>query len=407
MEVDVIRVMCMGRLFSGFLCAVLVFSLPLEDMAQTGTGREQQIQDLEQQVQKALQQQEPQLAIPLLRKIVALDPKNLDANANLGVLLFFQNQYADALPPLRTALQLQPDLWRILALAGIAEKRTGNPLAGQADLEQAFPHLNDAKIRKQAGLELVELDSSFGQLAKAAAVTEILEELLPQDPQILFAAWEISSQMSDQTLLNMLMVAPNSGEMHMIIGGQLGRQGDHAGAIAQYRRAIQQNPKLPGVHFELAEQLRASADPALNAQAEAEYRSAVQENPYDVKSWCRLGDSAAGRSDFKAAEDDYKKALALQPKDSDALTGLGIALITQNRNAEALPLLEAAVREDPTDTVAHYRLSVLYRRAGRLADAQHEMNEFNHYRDLKAKLGQIFQQVRAEPDQRVTRGKPE
>lgn len=390
----------MGMRFSGILCALLLFSLSLEAGAQTDPGQQQKLQDLEQQVRNDLQQQKPQLAIPLLREIVSLDPRNLDANANLGVLLFFQSDYASALPPLRAALQLQPGLWRIQALVGIAEKRTGDPLAAQSDLEHAFPNLTDLKIRKQAGLELVELDSSFGQLAKAAAVTATLEELLPQDPQILFAAWEISSQMSDQTLLNMLIAAPDSGEMHMIIAGQLGRQGDHAGAIAQYRKAIQLNPKLPGVHFELAEQLRASADPALNNQAEAEYKAAVQENRYDVRAWCRLGDSAAERSDFKAAQDDYKKALALQPKDPDALTGLGIALITLNRTAEALPLLEAAVRDDPTDTVAHYRLSVLYRRAGRIADAQREMSQFNHYRDLKAKLGQVFRQVRTQPDQR-------
>ena len=44
--------------------------------------------------------------------------------ANLGVLLFFQGNYAEAIPQMRAALQLQPDLWKIEALLGIAEKRT-------------------------------------------------------------------------------------------------------------------------------------------------------------------------------------------------------------------------------------------------------------------------------------------
>jgi Flp pilus assembly protein TadD len=389
----------MRRLFSGILCALLFTAFLLGAAAQADPGHEGKIQGLEQEVQKYLQEQKPQLAVPVLREIVLLDPKNLNANANLGVLLFFQNNYAEAIPPLRTALQTKPDLWRIQALAGIAEKRTGDPAAAQTDLEQAFPNLKEIKIKKQAGLELVELDSSAGQLAKAATVTETLQELWPQDPQILFAAWEISSQMMQQSLLNMLLVAPDSAEMHMIMGGQLGRQGDHAGAIAQYRKAIQLNPRLAGVHFELAEQLRASPDPALNAQAEAEYKAAVQENQYDVKALCRLGDSIAARGDFKAAEEDYRKALAVQPKDADARTGLAIALITMNQTDEALPLLEGAVRDDPTNAVAHYRLSVLYRRAGRTAEAQHEMREFNHYKELKARLGQVFQQVRTQSDQ--------
>jgi Flp pilus assembly protein TadD len=151
------------------------------------------------------------------------------------------------------------------------------------------------------------------------------------------------------------------------------------------------------VHFELAQQLSASPDPAMNAQAEGEYKAAVQENRYDVKAWSRLGDSVAARGDFKTAEEDYRKALAVQPKDSDAQTGLAIALISMNRSAEAIPLLESAVKNDPTNITAHYRLSVLYRRLGRTADAEHEMSEFKHYNELKVMLGHVFQQVRVQP----------
>ena len=366
--------------------------------AQAGPGQEQTIERLDRQVQTYLHEQKPELAIPVLRQILLLDPKNLNANANLGVLLFFQNNYADALPPMRTALQLKPDLWRIQALVGIAEKRTGDPIAAEKDLQQSFSNLEDRKIQKEAGLELVELDSSFGQLAKAAAVTERLEEILPQDPQVLFTAWRIASQMMDQSLLNMLLVAPESAEMHMIIGGQLGREGDHVNAVAQYRKAVRLNPHLPGVHFELAQQLSASPDPAMNAQAEGEYKAAVQENQYDVKAWSRLGDSVATRGDFKTAEGDYRKALAIQPKDSDAQTGLAIALISMNRSEEAIPLLESAVRNDPTNIAAHYRLSVIYRRVGRTADAEREMREFKHYNDLKVTMGHVFQQIRVHPD---------
>jgi tetratricopeptide (TPR) repeat protein len=364
--------------------------------AQTPAGNQQQIEQLEQQVQSYLHEQKPQLAIPLLRQIVSLDPRNLNANANLGVLLFFQGNYADAIPEMRTAVQTQPDLWKIRGLLGIAEKRTGDPNAAQSDLEQAFPHLDDKSFQKQAGLELIELESGFGQFGAALAVTDKLEEIFPQDPQVLFVAYEISSQMMDQSLLNMVLAAPDSAEMHMIMGGELGRAGDHAGSIAQYRNAIRLNPKLPGVHFELAEQLRASPDPAMNAQAADEYKAAVGENPYDEKGWCKLGDAIAEKGDFKAAEEDYRKALALQPRDADAETGLAIAMISTNQSDAAVPILENAIKDDPTNIVAHYRLSVLYRRAGRTADAQHQMSEYTHYKQLKDKMSQLVQQMRGQ-----------
>ena len=191
----------------------------------------------------------------------------------------------------------------------------------------------------------------------------------------------------------MLAVAPESAEMHMMMAGELVRRGDHANAITQYREAIRLNPNLPGVHFELAEQLRASSDPGLNAQAEDEFKAALQVNQYDEGAWRELGEMQAAKGDLQSAQQDYKKALALRPNDADAETDLAIALISLNRSNEALPLLEHAEKDDPTNIAAHYRLSLLYRRAGRTKDSEREMELFNHYRDLKNKLGNIFKQM--------------
>jgi tetratricopeptide (TPR) repeat protein len=362
-------------------------------MAQSSQDVPHRVGALEEQIQKYLQEQKPQLAIPLLREIISLDPKNPNAQGNLGVLLFFQGNYAEAIPHMRAALELHPDLWRIVALLGIAEKRIGDPKQAQNDLERAFSNLDDQKIRIQAGLELIELGSASAQFDKALSVAAKLEELAPQDPQILLVAYQLSRRMMDQSLLSMIVVAPDSAEIHMIMAGELGRQGDHSNAVAQYRDAIRLNPTLPGVHFELAEQLRTSSDPALNAQAEDEYKAALRVNQYDELSWRQLAGILAAKGDFKTAEEHYQKALALQPKDSDAKTGLAIVLISVNRTNEAISLLESAVKDDPTNVVAHYRLSTLYRRVGRTADSQHELDIFRHYQDVKDKLGKIFKQL--------------
>ena len=330
------------------------------------------------------------MLIPLLRQIVSIDAKNLNARANLGVLLFFQANYAEAIPQMRASLQLQPDLWKIEALLGIAEKRTGDPVTARNDLERAFAKLEDKKIRIEAGLELIELEAAAAQFDKALSVVVKLEEVSPQDPQILFVAYQISRQMMDQSLLSMVTVAPNSAQTHMIMAGELGRKGDHAGAIEHYRDAIRLNPAIPGRAFELAEQLRTSPDAALNAQAEDEYKAAIHSNQYDELSWRQLGGIMAAKGEFKTAEEDYGKALALQPKDSDARTGLAIVLISLNRTNEAISLLETAIKDDPTNIVAHFRLSTLYRRAGRTADSDREMEAFHHYQDVKDKLGKVF-----------------
>jgi len=352
------------------------------------------IDDLQRQAEKYLQEQKPQLAIPVFRRIISLDPQNVNARGNLGVLLFFQNNYPEAITEMRAALQLQPSLWRIEALLGIAEKRTGDLAAAEIDLENSFPHLDDIKIQKEAGLELIETASATGALEQASAVAAKLAKIAPQDPQILFAAYQISLQMVDQTLISMTIAAPNSAELHMMMADQFVHQGDSDNAIAQYREAIRINPRLPGVHFELAAQLKVSSDPALRAQAEREFRTALSLNQADEKSWRGLGELMAEKGDFPAAKEDYTKALALFPKDSDAETDLAKLLMAHGDTKTATSLLESAVRDDPTNIVAHYQLSAAYRRAGRIAEATHEMDQFAHYKALKDGLGKVFQQFR-------------
>src|SRR5437763_12974927 len=78
-------------------------------VAQQAEDVQNKIGALEQQAKEYLQDQKPQLAIPVMSEIAALDPKNLNAQANLGVLLFFQGKYAETMPHMPAALELKPD----------------------------------------------------------------------------------------------------------------------------------------------------------------------------------------------------------------------------------------------------------------------------------------------------------
>jgi lipopolysaccharide biosynthesis regulator YciM len=93
-------------------------------------------------------------------------------------------------------------------------------------VERAFSNLDDKKIQTEAGLELIELDTASAQLEKALAVAIKLQEVAPQNTRVLLVTYELSRQSLDQSLLSMMMTAPDSAEMHMMMAGELGRKGE-------------------------------------------------------------------------------------------------------------------------------------------------------------------------------------
>ena len=126
-------------------------------------SKPQQIESHSRQAQEFLRKNQPDLAAREFAAILALDPNNIDARGNLGVMLFFQGDYAKAAPHLRAAVKLRPNLWKIQALLGMSEKRLGQTAAAQADLAQAFPQLQEEKLRIQAGMELIEIYYARGR----------------------------------------------------------------------------------------------------------------------------------------------------------------------------------------------------------------------------------------------------
>jgi tetratricopeptide (TPR) repeat protein len=363
---------------------------------QAASNPQQQLESHIHLAQQYLSEGKPELALPELKAVVALDPANVDARANLGVLLFFRGGYAEAIPQLHAALELRPDLWKIQALLGLAEKRTSNESEGRKDLEAAFPHLQDEKIAIQVGNELIDSYSSTGDLDKAAAIISAMLKLEPTNVGLIYTAYRLHSDLAGQAMLTLAMVAPNSAQMHQVMAHELARQGDEAAAIVNFRRALQLDPRLPSLHFELAEMLYNSSDRSLQAQAENEFKAALAVNPSDEKAELGLGDIAAKRGDWKAAASYDRRALQLRPDDSDADKELAKVLISMNHPQEAQKLLEKAIQIDPTDAAAHFRLSTLYRQQGRTEDAKRELVQYQKYKDMKEELGKIFHQMRIE-----------
>jgi Flp pilus assembly protein TadD len=358
-----------------------------------GEDVHQQLEMHRRRAHEYLAEKKPELALPELKAMVALDPHDVDALGNLGVLLYFNRDYQAATPPLRAALKLQPGLTKIQALLGMCESRTGDVVNARTDLEAAFSQLQDPKIRLQTGMELIDNYSASSELEKAATIVGTLRQMDPANVQVLYAAYRIYGDLSGESMLSLSLVAPESAQMHQIMAHELARQGKSEGAILQDRKATEIDPKLPGIHFELAELLSNSDDATSKGQAEQEYKTALSVNSHDERSQCRLGDIALLKQDLPAAFSSYSEAVRLQPNDAEANFGLAKTLIAMDQPLNALPVLERAVRLEPTNEAAHFRLGSLYRQQGRVEDAKRELDEYKKYKEMKEKLRAILKEM--------------
>jgi cytochrome c-type biogenesis protein CcmH/NrfG len=368
-------------------------------VAQAAADKPQQIAEHSRRAQEFLREKKPDLAIPELQAIVALDPNDRDTRANLGVLLFFQGGYAQAVPQLRAAFQLKPDLWKIQALLGLAEMRLKDTSTARADLESALPHLPVEKIQAETGYALIESYTSTGELEKAANTVSILLASQPTDPRLLLMSYRLYSDLASNAMVTLALAAPQSAEMHQAMGRELARQGNEAAAVANYRQAIESDPKLPGLSFDLGNLLYNSSDEKLQAEAEAQFQAALAANPLDEKAQLMLGEIAARRGDMKAAYEDDAHAVEMQPNDPEACSEFAKILMSSKEPEKARSLLVHALEIDPMNYTAHYRLSTLDRQQGKPEEAKRELAEYEKYKAMKDKLRSIFHDMRAPSDE--------
>jgi tetratricopeptide (TPR) repeat protein len=266
-------------------------------------------------------------AIAQYQKAVAADPKLLEAQVSLGLLLARVGRQAEAKEILRTATTLPMD-------AGSAAGGT------------------EAKARAWRALARIDAAGVDGRGDPQQASIDLLEAL------------KISPETESDTLLSASLAETNH---------------DQPGAEAAYRRVLQVKPdseaaKAGLAHILIAEKKYPEAqelledglkktpgDAAMTAQlaavlvaqdkAEAlplleKYHAA---HPKDAAMTRMLAEVNADAGEYEASDALYVELLAAEPRNAEFLTDHGQNLIRLHRDAEALKAFEAATEIDESD----------------------------------------------------------
>jgi tetratricopeptide (TPR) repeat protein len=345
----------------------------------------------------ALQANNQALATQQFQAALQRDPNNVDAHANLGVMAFFHGDCPAAETELQSALRGDPALTKAQALLAICERRLGQPSA-LADMQNAFDHLQDPKLRTMVGVQLADFYFQQGDLDHTLPVVHALVEAEPENVDLLFFAQRVYAELADNTMNKLALLAPDSARMQQLIAEQLIHGGDLKGAIEHYRKAIAADPRLPGMHFELAEALLDSS-PTAAAQAEArqELEAAVKTDGDSAKVECALGRLAGLQSNSDAAYAHYRRAYQMDEHEVEAQLGLSAMLVEEGKTEEALPYLRLAVKTDPLNANAHYRLARACHTLHLNEEEKKEIQLYQEIRKTKDRVVQLYRQMNRRP----------
>jgi tetratricopeptide (TPR) repeat protein len=366
--------------------------------AQTTTSRATEIHNHLSKAVEYLKAKDPDSAVKEFDAVLALDPKNAEAYANLGVVAFFRRDYLNASQYLHKAVVIDPSLVKSQALLGICARRLGDPSA-RVRLEKSFAKLKDKSLRLQVGLELASLYDQQGETGATASVMRSLVDLDPDNVDVLFTAQRVYTELADDTLNKLAILAPGSARMQQVIAERLVNGGDLPGAIEHYKTALQIDPRMTGVHFELGEAILQSAphDPRNQTEAEKEFEAAEAIDGDAAKAECGLGAIASSQSDLDRAFAHYQRAYKLDPNQVEAQLGLARLLMMQQKPQEAIKYLQDAIQIDPLNNEAHYRLASAYRRLQMDDRAQKEMHLFQEIRKTKDQVKDLYHQMNIKP----------
>jgi tetratricopeptide (TPR) repeat protein len=270
----------------------------------------------------------------LYRRVLADNPRHVDALHLAGVIAAQSGRHAEAEALIGRALALSPDF----ALAHYNHGNALRALGRHADALAAFQRAVRLDPRHAAA------HNNLGVALRALG-----------RPEAALGAYRRA-----------LELQPRYPEAHYNLGVALGELGRHEAALAAYGQAIAQKPDYADAFINQGLALQALKRPAEAAQA---FQRAVALRPSQADAHSALGAALGELGRHEAALGAHRRAIELAPADAAAHLRLGVTLQALGRPDAAAAAYRAALDLNPDLIEAHVSLAVALQELGDAAAA--------------------------------------
>src|SRR5256712_84790 len=272
--------------------------------------------------------------------LLAKQPNSPQVHESIANLLTAQENFRGAIREMQKAISLGPDRWEAYLNLALLQMRTGQPDAAEANFKKAV-QVNPKAMSAQ--LALGGYYQTRNRFTEAEQQYRHASEIDPKNPD-------------PRAALARLYLAE-------------GKKAETEEFLKQVKRDL---PDIPAAYRMLGDFYFATGD---LDRATAEYGSLYQDHPKDLlvkKNYVQL---LLLKNRFDEARKLNDEVLKVNPNDSEALVYRGQIQIRDGHVNDATETLQAAIKSDPNNGVAHYHLGLAFDQLGNLARAESEWRD--------------------------------
>jgi tetratricopeptide (TPR) repeat protein/SAM-dependent methyltransferase len=289
----------------------------------------------------ALQRGQPQAAVDVLARALAVNDRAPDCHYNMAFALQALGRLDDAIGFYQQTIRLKPDYVEAHTNLGNALKGNGRLSDAAASYERVIGLAPSAEAHYNLGNVLVPL----GRLDEA---TTHFQRALVLKPDLVGAHNNLANALvaqrrPDDAVIHFqraLELDPSLVEAHVNLGATLLELGKLDAAAAQLVRALEVNSNFASAHANLGNVLLAQGR---LEEAARSYRHALALEPGLPEAHNNLGLVLAARGDFVEACRHYQMAVERKPDFIDAYNNLARALLSMGQPDNALDAVQHAL----------------------------------------------------------------
>jgi protein O-GlcNAc transferase len=330
---------------------------------------------LHQEAGEAAKRKDYATAARLYEQILKVDPSLHEVRSNLGMMYYLDRKVPQAVTVFQKVLESNPRLFVPRLFLGIC-------LLEQDRAAQALPHLEQAVKAKPldapARRQLARAFHLLGRYDEALPQLMKLRELEPADPETLYLLGQVHLKLSLAAHEKLKRQDPENYRVYQLLGENYEIQGLNGPALVNYRKALERNPRAPGISVKVGDLLMAAGEAAAAVEA---YRRETETNPGSALGHYKLGSALLDQGRAAEACGILKSAVELDETAVAPRVAFGRCLLEQNRLQEAISQLKRAVELDAKFAPAYFQLARAHQSAGDAAAAQSAMENYEKHRN--------------------------